>query len=224
VLVEDDESFSDNMVNYISQNKVVDQYLRPEDLLKNLHRYSKETKIYLDNNYDNSWLTGLNVAKELHEKGFKCLYLLSGNEFKKEELPPYLTVILKSDISSLEKSKDDEDEQMSEQEEVYAIIVDDNESFVRALQFGGFGDHYTEAYHRPEEFLENVHKYPKDIRIFIDNNFICSKLTGIDIAKKLHELGYTCIHILTGESFLEAPPYVTVIVKGSRKFDKLIGL
>lgn len=215
ILVEDDENLSDNMVSYIFQDKVVDQYLKPEDLLKNLHRYSKDIKIYLDNKYDNSWLTGLNVAKELHEKGFKHLYLLSGNEFKKEELPPYLTVILKSDI---------EDEQMSEQEEVYAIIVDDNESFVRALQFGGFGDHYIEAYHRPEEFLENVHKYSKDIRIFIDNNFICSSLTGIDIAKKLQELGYTCIHILTGESFLEAPPYATVVVKGSREFDKLIGL
>ncbi len=167
----------------------------------------------------------MNVAKELHEKGFSRLYLLSGNEFRKEELPPYLTAILKSDIESIEKSKDDdEDEQIGEQEEVYAVIVDDNESFLRALQFSGFGDHHTEAYLRPEEFLENVHKYPKDTRIFVDNNFICSELTGIDIAKKLHELGYDRIHILSGESYLEAPAYVTVIVKGSREFDKLIGL
>ena len=224
VLVDDDESLLDNMVNYIFQDKVVDQYLKPEDLLQNLHRYSKDTKIYLDNSYNNSGLNGISVAEALDEKGFNRLYLLSGNEFKKEELPPYLTAILKCDIEDIEKSRDDEDKKINEQEEVYAVIVDDNESFLRALQFGGFGDHYTEAYLTPEEFLENVHKYPKDMRIFVDNNFICSELTGIDVAKKLHELGYTQIHILSGESFLEAPPYVTVIVKGSREFNKLIGL
>lgn len=225
VLVEDDEKLSDNMVNYIFQDKVVDQYLKPEDLLNNLHRYDSDTKIYLDNNYNNSWLTGISVAEELHEKGFKRLYLLSGNEFTKEELPPYLTAILKSDIDSLEKSRDDEEEQVvNQEEEVYAVILDDNERFARALQYGGFGDYYTEAYHHPKKFLENIHKYPKDVRIFLDNNYDCSELTGIDIAKNLHELGYTRIHILTGESYLEAPPYVTVIVKGSREFDKLIGL
>lgn len=226
VLVEDDENLSANMVNYIFRDKVVDQYLRPEDLLNNLHRYDNDTKIYLDNNYNNSWLNGISVAEELHEKGFKRLYLLSDNEFTKEELPSYLTAIWKGDIESLEKSRGEEEEQIDaeEKEEVYAVIVDDNEKFVRALQYGGFGDYYTEAYHHPNKFLENVHKYPKDIRIFLDNNYDCSELTGIDIAKKLHELGYTCIHILTGESYLEAPPYVTVIVKGSREFDKLIGL
>lgn len=220
VLVDDDEALSDNMVNYIFQDKVVDQYLKPEDLLNNIHRYSNDTKIYLDNNYDNSWLTGLNVAKELHEKGFKHLYLLSGNEFEKEALPPYLTAILKTDIESLEKSKNDE----GIQEEVYAVIVDDNEQFASALQGAGFGDHLTEVYHHPNKFLEDVHKYPRDIQIFLDNNYDCTELTGVDIAKKLHELGYTHIHILTGESYLEAPSYVTVIVKGSREFDKLIGL
>ena len=229
VLVDDDEALSDNMVNYIFQDKVVDQYLKPEDLLNNIHRYSNDIKIYLDNNYDNSWLTGLSVAKELHEKGFKHLYLLSGNEFEKGELPSYLTAILKTDIEGLEKSKNDEEdvvaeEQTEPQEEVYAVLVDDNESFLRALQFGGFGDYYTETYRSPEELLENAHKYKKDVKIFVDNNFICSQLTGVDTAKKLHELGFTRIHILTGESYLEAPPYVTVIVKGSRDFDKLIGL
>jgi PAS domain S-box-containing protein len=139
VLVDDDEALSDNMVNYIFQDKVVDQYLKPEDLLNNIHRYSHDIKIYLDNNYDNSWLTGLNVAKELHEKGFKHLYLLSGNGFEREELPPYLTAILKTDIEGLEKSKNDEGvqeqrERQEESQEVYAVIVDDNESFLRALQ------------------------------------------------------------------------------------------
>ncbi len=101
-----------------------------------------------------------------------------------------------------------------ETDKVYAVIVDDNEAFVRALQFGGFGDENTEAYYNPEHFLNNVAKYPKDTRIFLDNNYNCSKLTGLIIAKKLHELGYTRLYILSGEAYLEAPPYVTVIAKG----------
>ena len=102
-----------------------------------------------------------------------------------------------------------------ETEKVYAVIVDDNQTFVRALQVGGFGDKNTEAYYNPEHFLNNVAKYPKDTRIFLDNNYNCSDLTGLVIAEKLHALGYTRLYILSGEAYLEAPPYVTVIAKGT---------
>lgn len=107
VLVEDDEHLSDNMVNYVFSDKVVDQYRNPEDLLENLHRYSKDTKIYLDQNYDNSWLKGMDLAKELHEKGYKRLYVLSGEVFNEKEIPPYVTAIWKCDLDALERSKDD---------------------------------------------------------------------------------------------------------------------
>jgi hypothetical protein len=102
-----------------------------------------------------------------------------------------------------------------ETEKIYAVIVDDNQTFVRALQVGGFGDKNTEAYYNPEHFLNNVVKYSKDTRIFLDNNYNCSDLTGLVIAKKLHGLGYTRLYILSGEAYLEAPPYVTVIAKGT---------
>jgi PAS domain S-box-containing protein len=103
----------------------------------------------------------------------------------------------------------------AEAEKVHAVIVDDNKAFVRSLQAYGFGDKITETYHNPEHFLKEVAKYPKDMKIFLDNNYNCSDLTGIDVAKKLHELGYTRLYILSGEAFLEAPSYVTVVVKGS---------
>ncbi len=82
----------------------MDQYLRPEDLLKNIHRYAKDTKIYLDNNYDNSPEKGVDIAKKLHEQGYERLYLLSGDYFREGELPEYLTVIRKDDIDGLENS------------------------------------------------------------------------------------------------------------------------
>jgi PAS domain S-box-containing protein len=104
VLVDDDEIFSNNLVTYIFGGKVVDQYLNPEDLLKNVHRYTKDTKIYLDNNYFTSMRTGIDVAKELHEKGYERLYLLSGEVFEKGKVPNYLTVIRKDDIDGIENS------------------------------------------------------------------------------------------------------------------------
>ncbi len=103
----------------------------------------------------------------------------------------------------------------TETEKVYAVIVDDNKTFVKMLQLSGFGDENTDAYHNPEHFLKNVAQYPKDMRIFLDNNYDTSNLTGLDVAKKLHELGYKRLYILSGEAYLEAPAYVTVIVKGS---------
>lgn len=107
VIVEDNESLLNSLVKYVFRDKRVDPYLKPDDLLKNIHRYSKDTKIYLDQNYDNSWLKGLDVAKELHEQGYTRLYLFSGDTFEKGEIPPYLTVIDKLDNDALERSIND---------------------------------------------------------------------------------------------------------------------
>lgn len=89
VIVEDNETLSNNFACFLFDDRIVDQYLKPEDLLENLHRYAKDTKIYLDNNYDNSWLKGVDIAKELHEQGYTRLYLLSGEAFEKGQLPDY---------------------------------------------------------------------------------------------------------------------------------------
>lgn len=229
VLVEDDEDFLDSIANNIFFDKIVDQYLNPEDLFKNIHRYTKDTKIYLDNKYNNTWLTGVSVARELHDKGYEQLYLLSGTEFEKGKLPPYLKVILKGDMDALEYSKNEgteakgeEQQEQEEQQELYAVIVDDNRDFVRILQFAGFGDRLTEAYYSPEDLFQNIDKYSKDTRIFVDNNFACSNLKGVDVAEKLHKMGYTRLYILSGEAFLRVPSYVTLITKGCRNFESFL--
>lgn len=109
VVVEDNKTFSNNLVCFIfDDDEEVDQYFKPEDFLKNIELYSKDTKIYLDNNYDNSLLKGIDIAKELHEKGYKYLYLLTGEVFRdKKEIPSYLKVLEKSDIKGIENSKND---------------------------------------------------------------------------------------------------------------------
>lgn len=127
---------------------------------------------------------------------------------------------LASDVSIkiIEKSYEEE------QEKLYAVIVDDNPSFVRALQFGGFGDRVTEAYRSPEELFKNIDKYSKDTRIFVDNNFVCSDLKGVDVVEKLHDMGYTRLYILSGEPYLKVPPYVTLIEKGTSDFERFLDM
>ncbi len=82
-------------------NKPVKYYQNPKDFLKEMHHYSKEAKIFLDNRFSNANTTGLILAEELHNKGYKKLYLLSCDSFFAEDTPPYLVCILKTDIEKL---------------------------------------------------------------------------------------------------------------------------
>ena len=63
--------------------------------------YKKDTKFFMDNNFGENQIDGRGLAEKLHKDGFKKLYLFSGTEFGKGEVPDYLTVILKTDIDSL---------------------------------------------------------------------------------------------------------------------------
>lgn len=99
---------------------------------------------------------------------------------------------------------------------VDAVIVDDDKAFVNSLLLFAFdNDDIIEEYYNPEHFLKNVAKYPKDTKIFLDNNYATSELKGLDIAKELHERGYTQIYLLSGEAFndTEIPSYLTIIGK-----------
>ncbi len=98
VIVDDDIVFANVLAKFAFKHCNVDKYNNPEDFLKNLDKYDHDTKICLDNNYNNSIMKGTTVAKTLHEKGYTYLYIISGNEF--DTLPEYLTSIRKDDIES----------------------------------------------------------------------------------------------------------------------------
>jgi hypothetical protein len=107
-------------------------------------------------------------------------------------------------------------------EKVAAIFVDDDKRLTNSLILYAFHDEEAvETYQNPEHFLQNVHKYPKDTKIFLDNNFATSELTGIDIAKILHEQGYTQLYLLSGQAFSqnELPGYITLI--GKNQIEKI---
>jgi hypothetical protein len=102
-----------------------------------------------------------------------------------------------------------------EAEKIDAVIVDDDRTFVKMLVLHIFSTQNTEEYRDPENFLNNVDKYPKDIKIFLDNHYATSDLKGLDVAKELHARGYQHLYLLSGEAFGagDVPPYLTVIGK-----------
>ncbi len=100
-------------------------------------------------------------------------------------------------------------------EKVYAVIVDDNKAFVNMLLLHFFEDELTATYHNPTHFLNDVGKYAKDTKIYLDNHFDGFPETGLEIAEKLHAQGFTQLFILSGEPFNKSdiPSYVTLIEK-----------
>lgn len=101
ILVDDNENFAQTLIDFVFDQDIVDYYRDPRKLLENLNQYPKNTRIYLDNNFTMVDELGVDIAKKLHELGFTRLYLLSGDTFKPEEIPSYLTVILKTQIDNI---------------------------------------------------------------------------------------------------------------------------
>lgn len=101
VLVDDDKTFAKSLKQFIFNNNVVDYFEDPHQFIKNLSRYPKDTRIYLDHHFASSGITGVKIAETLHERGFTCLYLLSGETFELDTLPDYLKVIRKDDIEGI---------------------------------------------------------------------------------------------------------------------------
>ncbi len=104
IILDDNESFARSVATFVFTKSKVDQYHQPEELLRNIHRYALDTRIFLDNNFDNSFLKGIDIAETLHERGFSRLYLVSGEVFEPGEIPAYLTVVSKENIENMQES------------------------------------------------------------------------------------------------------------------------
>jgi signal transduction histidine kinase len=103
VIIDDSETLVNSLTLLLeSMGKTVDKYYSPFPFLEKLTQYPKDTKICMDNDFKKN-MTGLDLAKKLHAAGYTRLYMLSGKDFKREEIPNYLTVIVKSDTETLYK-------------------------------------------------------------------------------------------------------------------------
>ncbi|MDP3705670.1 MAG: PAS domain-containing protein [Legionellaceae bacterium] len=104
---------------------------------------------------------------------------------------------------------------------VHAILVDDDAEFAENVMCYSFDDSDVIIHFRsPEELKENLAKYPekylKTTKICLDNNFDMSDIKGVQLAQELHDMGYTNLYLISGDSFHrgELPEYLTVLAKG----------
>lgn len=101
------------------------------------------------------------------------------------------------------------------------VWVDDARWFIRDWKVR-FANLVIDEYYDPESFLEDVYQYPLDTKIVLDRNYYDGEGEGrkylgdgLDVAKKLHKLGYTRLFMITGEE-PEAniiPKYLKIILK-----------
>jgi len=105
VVIDDDEILGNSMVMlFENYNKTTDRYPNPKRFLEKKSLYPKDIKIFTDNNFGSNSITGVELAKQLHEMGFTNLYLFSGRDFEAGEVPDYLKLIPKTDIDGLCKA------------------------------------------------------------------------------------------------------------------------
>jgi FixJ family two-component response regulator len=106
------------------------------------------------------------------------------------------------------------------------VFLDDDETFVNTLQFVfEKRDMLVDTYTKVDDFLNNLDEYSKDTKIVTDYE-LKSEMNGLELAEKLHKLGYTKLYMMTGRNFekQEMPSYLTVLLKGIEGIDKLLEL
>lgn len=104
VIVDDNKIFADSLSMFFeSRSFKVDVYYSPKGLLGDLTKHSHKTKFFIDNEFCNDDMSGVGLIEKLRKAGYKDLYLLSGRDFKKEQLPSYINVITKGNLDELNK-------------------------------------------------------------------------------------------------------------------------
>lgn len=103
VWLDDEPSFTSSHEKvFIKKNKKVDIYRTPQELKDSIHLYSKETPVFLDNNFAPPFQDyhGTQIAKELHDMGFSKLSLITGEDLDQDDYP-YLKIIKKHSLDDL---------------------------------------------------------------------------------------------------------------------------
>lgn len=104
IIVDDDERYARNMMDSVLIDLTVDHYTSPEHFLTVAEQYARDTKVCLDQNFNDSRMDGVYLAEQLNKLGYTKLFLISGDvDLKKSKLPKYLTVLGKHRIEEVKK-------------------------------------------------------------------------------------------------------------------------
>jgi len=97
------------------------------------------------------------------------------------------------------------------------IVICEDDELLANIEAGLFRskNKQVDVYYNPDNFLKNISKYDHNTIMCIDNEFKDSKLSGFDVAKQLHEQGFTRLYLVSGREFErdKVPEYLTTILK-----------
>lgn len=103
VWLEDDEMLASAFSrSFAVAGKKVDIYRNPFEFMANNHIYPKNTPVFLDNNYEGIWVSGIEIGLKLHNLGFTQLNLITAQmSIEHEDYPFFSRIIYKQKFNCL---------------------------------------------------------------------------------------------------------------------------
>jgi len=102
ILLDDSQVFADSIIFRLVHRKVA-HYLDPRVFIAECDDYAKDTPVCIDNHFGIGIpFDGVEVAAQLHARGFTRLFIVSGGHFDENSLPEYVTLIKKMDLDLLD--------------------------------------------------------------------------------------------------------------------------
>ena len=137
-------------------------------------------------------------------------------------LPKQLASEIQMNFSNTDEKTIPHTEQVNTDEFVHAILVDDDVEFAENVICYSFDSSDVIVHFKsPDELKDNLAQYPmkylKSTKICLDNNFDMTHVKGVQVAQELHEMGYSQLYLISGDTFLpgELPEYLTILSKGN---------
>lgn len=146
-------------------------------------------------------------------------------------LPKLLVAEIPISVVNVEDNPQNSGELRSYQKQVDMVVIDDNVMLTDTLGSTIFKNKKVDIYNDLQIFFANVKQYTKGTKFLIDNNYdnyngelreIRTLGAGFDLAKLLHEDGFTELYLFSGDTFKNIPDYLRVINKGD--IDKIEAL
>jgi hypothetical protein len=108
------------------------------------------------------------------------------------------------------------------------VWLEDDQLHINSVIDAHYSHLKVDKYYNPYDFLDNVTHYPRNTKFFLDNFYYTDtrarvgnayNITGVEIAKQLHEQGYTNLYLISGQALEQTPDYLTVILKFSNNWE-----
>ncbi|MBP9742123.1 MAG: PAS domain-containing protein [Burkholderiales bacterium] len=233
VIVDDDESIHgawDARLEFILQKMdkiIVKHFIVGNEALAFMGGLSTEDlqRVLLLSDYEliEQNLTGLEMIAQSKIKNAILVTSHYNNAEVRQMAAKQVVKILPKDLSSKVPIRVDLSSVRSNKNEllnVHMVFVDDQPEVTHSIVSAYYKHLVIDSYINPYEFLANVEKYPKDTKIFLDNLYYMEHraydIDGVQIAQKLHDMGYTRLFLLSGD-YCWTPDYLTLILKDDKE-------